>query len=61
MLLEMEMALEVRRQFKTLHNEANKTESSSQRLGGLWVRDEGVYPQRWDNLGHRYSAMDRSG
>ena len=37
---------------------------------GLWVRDEGTYPQRWDNLGQRCSegsvlsntsAMDRTG
>ena len=30
-------------------------ESSSQ--SGLWVRDEGVYPQRRDNLGHRCSTF----
>ena len=39
-------------------------ESSSQ--SGLWVQDEGAYPQRWeswDNLrvGHRCSVMDRTG
>ena len=26
---------------------------------GPWVRDEGALPQRWDNLGHRCSEMDR--
>ena len=39
-------------------------ESLSQ--SGLWVRDEGAYPQRWESwdklrVGHRCSVMDRTG